>query len=236
MSHVDFAVGFVLIISAIFLIIYFVSNTISNNINDFSVNELRKSSVSLERYLFEISDDKSLISTFRELQAVLTEVNNTDHTEEIRISIKPQVSRFRVYDNFMNETFSSSQQLSGETILSFSLSFAANEEKRVNIFYFGDSVIDIDYLTTENNITLRIISDKEVSVVSQEKCSNLESKNYEDTKIIFGFKDQFRLDLDDCTYGPEPPITANILLKNIPVILESPDSLLHAKIARLRVW
>lgn len=100
MSHIDFAIGFVLIISTILLVIYFTSNSISNNINDVRTDELRESSLSLEGHLFEINDDKSLISTIRELQAVLTETNNTVHTEDIRISIKPQVNKVKVYDNF----------------------------------------------------------------------------------------------------------------------------------------
>jgi len=236
MSHIDFSIGFVLIISTIFLIIYFILNSISNNINNFSINELKESSLSLEKYLFEINDDKSLISTFRELQAILTETNNTDHTEEIRISIQPQVDKVKVYDTLMNEIPSTSSQLSGETILSFDLSFTANEEKRVNIFYFGDSITNIDYLSTENNITIRILSDKNVNVVSKEKCSNLKSKTYEDVKEIFGFQDQFKLDLENCDYGPEPPIAADIILKNVPVLFESFNDLLTAKFAKLSVW
>ncbi|NIM47257.1 MAG: hypothetical protein GTN40_03820 [Candidatus Aenigmarchaeota archaeon] len=236
MSHIDFAIGFVLIISTIFLIIYFTSNSISNNVNDLSVNEIKESSLSLEKYLFEISDDKSLISTFRELQTILTEVNDTDHSEEIRISIKPDVSKVKVYDNLMNEIPSTSSQLVGETVLSFLQDFTANEEKSIGIYYFGDAVVDIDYLSTENNISLRILSNKELNVVSQEKCSNFKSKSYEYIKEDFGFQNQFRLDLDGCSYGPEPSLTANIILKNIPVLSENSDGLLRAKIARLRIW
>ncbi len=236
MSHIDFVIGFVLIVSTMFLIIYFISNSISNNVNDLTVNELKESSISLEKYLFEINDDKSLISTVRELQTILTETNNTDHTEEIRISIKPQVNKVKVYDTSMDEIYSSSIQLVTETILYFDLSFTANEEKKVNIFYFGEPITDIDYLSTENNITIRILSDKEIKAVSQEKCSNFKSNSYEINKKNFGFQNQFRLDLDDCSYGSEPPIAANIILKNIPILFEGSDGLLRTKFARLRVW
>ena len=236
MSHIDFAIGFVLIISAMFLIIHFISNSISNNVVDITVNEIKESSLSLEKYLFEINDDKSLISTIRELQAILIEVNNTDHIEEIRISIKPQVSKVKVYDNLTNEIPSTSYQSPGETILSFWQDFKANEKKRVNIFYFGDKITDIDYLSTENNISLRILSDKELNVVSQDKCSNFKTRSYEDVREDFGFQNQFRLNLDDCSYGPEPSITANIILKNIPILFEDSDGVLKAKIARLRTW
>ena len=235
MSHIDFLIGFILTVSTVFLLVYFISNSISNNVNNFNTDEIKESSLSLEKYLFEINDDKSLISTARELQAVLTEANNTAHTEEIRISIKSQINKVKVYNSSLNEIPSSSSQLSGETIISFSLSFGAREKKIVNIFYFGDSINGVNYLTN-NNISLRILSDKELNVVSQEKCSRLQSNSYDVTRKIFGFKNQFRIDLDDCSYGPQPSISANIILKSIPVIYESSDGLLQAKIARLRIW
>jgi len=235
MSHIDFAIGFVLIISSLFLTFYFISNSIANNINDLIANELKESSLSLERHLFEINDDKSLVTNARELQMILNETNNTDHTEEIRISIKPQVNNVKIYDNFFNITSSTKQQLSGETIVSFTISFSSYETKRLKIVYFGDAIKDIDYLSVNNNITARILSDKEINVVSKEKCSKFNSNSYENTKNIFGFQHQFKLNLDDCSYGPEPPITANVILRNVPVIFETIDGL-QAKIARLRIW
>ena len=63
MSHIDFVIGFVVIISAMILLIYLISNTISNNVNEFRINEVRESSLSLDNYLFKINDEKSLIST-----------------------------------------------------------------------------------------------------------------------------------------------------------------------------
>lgn len=233
MSHIDFAIGFVLIVSTILVLLYLVTNSISNGINGFISDEVKESSLSLERYLFNINDEKSLISTFKELQAILSEANSTGHEEEIRISIKPQVNKVKVYDSSMGEVSSSSSQLSGETIMSFRLIFAANEVKRVNIFYFGDSVDRIDYLTPENNITLRILSDKEFDVVSQEKCSNFYP--YETAKKIFDFKNDFRIDLENCNYGPQPSV-GNIVIRNIPVIFASTDGLLSSKFARLSVW
>jgi uncharacterized protein YbcI len=236
MSQIDFIVGFVLIISTIFLIVYFISNYISNDVSTFNVNELQKSSSSLKRHLFDINDDKSLVSSTRELQAVLIETNGTAHTEEIRISIQPQVNKVHVYDTFMTEISSTSSQLPGETILSFQQDFDAYEEKRINIFYFGDAVNNINYLSTENNISLIILSDKELNVVSQEKCSNFQGKSYEETKKIFGFQHQFRIDLNGCDYGSQPPLTANVIVNRIPVLFESSNELLSAEFANLRVW
>jgi len=235
MSHIDFAIGFFLTISTMFMIIYFISNSISNSVADIHVNELRESSLSLEKNLFEINDDKSLISTYRELQMILKEVNNTDHNAEIILSIKPQVNKVKIYDSFLNEIASTSQQLSGETLLYFSMFFNANENKTLNIIYSGSGVNDIDYLSTDNNITVRILSDKEVNIVSQEKCSKLQSVPYQKIREMLGFNHDFRVDLEECSYGPVQPSSANVLLRNVPIIFES-DGLLKPKIARLVVW
>ena len=70
MTHIDFVVGFILIIGVVFFINYFVTNAFSNEFNAFNVNELKESVSSLERQLFDIKDDKSLISTIREIQTV----------------------------------------------------------------------------------------------------------------------------------------------------------------------
>ncbi|OGI11725.1 hypothetical protein A3K64_00330 [Candidatus Micrarchaeota archaeon RBG_16_36_9] len=234
MSHIDFAIGFVLIISTILILFYFVTNSISNNINDFSSDEIRESSFSLGDHLFSINDDKSLISTFRELQAVLSEINSTDHTEEIRISIKPQVSKVKVYNNTMDEIISSSNDLPGETIVSFTLGFAANENKVINVIYYGD-FNSVNYLTPENNISLRMLSAKDLSVVSQQKCYYLKSHSYNVVKTMFGFKNDFRLDLENCNYGPQPGV-GNVIIRNIPVIFESENGLMSSKLARLSVW
>jgi hypothetical protein len=234
MSQIDFIIGFILIISALFLIINFISNSISNNVSEYSIIEIEESSLSLEKYLFKINDDKSLISTVKQLQAFLIETNGTDHTEEIRILINPQISKVRVYNITMSEIPSIYSQSSGE--LYFDQYFNAYQEIRVNIFYFGDPIKNIDYISTDNNISLRILSDKKINIVSQEKCSNLRNRDYEDTKNIFGFQNQFRLYLDSCNYGLEPPLTSNVILKNIPIFFESSNGLLNAEIARLRIW
>ncbi len=236
MSHIDFLVGFVLTLSAMFIIVYFISNSISNNVNDLTTNEIRKSSLSLERQLFDINDDNSLITNVREIQAVLTETNHTAHTEEIRISIKPQVNSVRVYNNSLSVVPSFSTPSPDETILSFSLSFSPDEKKWVRIFYFGDSVTDMKYLATDNNITMRILSDKNTSIVSQEKISSFVINGYDKTKSILGFQNQFRIDVEDFHYGPQPSVAANVVSRSVPVISESSDGSLHAELVRLIVW
>jgi hypothetical protein len=236
MTNIDFVVGFILIIGVVSFIIYFVTNAFSNEFNAFNVNELKESASSLERQLFDIKDDKSLISTIREIQTVLTEINGTDHTEKIEISIEPSVNKVHVYDVFMNEIPSTVSQISGKIVVSFWMSLTANEKKRVNIFYFGDSVKNINYLSSGNKITVRILSDKELNIVSQEKCSKLKNRAYDETKKIFGFQHQFQINLDGCSYGIESPLTANIIVKSVSVLFEMPNELIYNKLVQLKVW
>ncbi len=234
MSHVDFIISFVLILSTIFLVIYFVSNSISNNVDDMVLDELKVASASMKTYLFEISDDKSLASNVKEIDVILTETNGTQHTEQISMSIKPNVDRVRVYDSLMNEIPSSSNDMPEETVLSFSMTFDPNEKKTAKVFYFGNSVNDVDM--SGNNLTFRAISDKDVSIVSQEKCSDLKNVDYESIRNTFDFKHQFRLELKDCGFGLETPSKANIIIRSIPVIFENSDGSLSGEFARLIVW
>ena len=236
MTHIDFIVGFILLLTILLFITNFITNTVSNELNVFNVNEIKESSSSLERELFEIEDSKSLVSTIRELQTILIEIGNEQHDEEIGISIKPAANKPHVYDTSMGEIPSTISQLTDETIISFSMNFNPLERKRVNIFYFGGSVNDIDYLSLENNISIRILSDKELKIVSKEKCSNFKTNTYDETRKIFGFKHHFNVNLDGCSYGFEPPLEANIILSSIPLLFEMPNELITTKIAKLRVW
>jgi len=163
MSHIDFVIAFVLMISIIFFVVLFISNSFSTELSAFTINELKESSYYFEKQLFEILDNKSLISDAGEIQVVFEEIGVYSHTEEIRVSIEPLVSKLHVYDTSMNEIASTSAPSGDNVILSFWLTFSSNEKKRVNIFYFGDSITDINYLTPpENNVTARMLSEKRV--------------------------------------------------------------------------
>jgi hypothetical protein len=234
MTHVDFVIGFVLMLSTIFLIIYFVSSSISNNVNQMRTNEIRESSITLEKYLFGINSDGSLIESVNELQATLTETNGTSHSEEITLSIKTQADKVKVYDNLWSEIASSSSQLPSETLLYFTLDFNPNEKKAVKIIYFGNGAGDIE--ASANNISVRVLSEKKINMVTQERCSDLQGVSYDNFRSTFDFRRQFRLDSEACSYGSNPPLTTSIIVRNVPIIFEDSDGLLKTGLARLSVW
>jgi len=236
MGHIDFVIAFILMISIIFFVVLFISNSFSTELSAFTINELKESSYYFEKQLFEILDNKSLISDAGEIQIVFEEIGGYGHTEEIIISIEPLVSKLHVYDTSMNEIPSTSTPSGDSITLSFWLTFSSNEKKRVNIFYFGDSIKNIDYTSVANNITARMISDKRVNVVSQEKCSQLNNIPYEQTKENFGFEHQFQINLTDCNYGQGTSGRGNIIISSVPVLLEKSDGLISAETAKLMVY
>jgi len=236
MTQIDFVIAFVLIITIIYFAISFVSSNFSNELSVFETNELKESASSLQRYLFEMLDDKSLVTDAKKIKILFKEVGGYDHPEQMNISIEPLVNKVHVYDNFMNEISSESSIIGNKILVSFWLGFSRNEEKRINIFYFGDPTTHIEYLSFNNNITSRILSEEKIIVVSKEKCSKLKSLEYEDVKNMFGFDHQFKINLTDCNYGPEPPEAANVIVKSIPLLIENPNELISSGNAKIMVW
>jgi hypothetical protein len=236
MTHIDFVIGFVLIISTIFMIMYFVSSSISNNMNDVYTSGIRESALTLENYLFRVGGENSLAVSARVIQAVLEDVNDTDHGEYSTILIRPQVINARVYDEFWNDIPSSQISLPGETSLSFALTFASNEKKSMNIVYLGDRVESLSYSDSEGMTEMRALPDKEIMIVTQERCSYLQGISYDDFRDNLDFDHQFRLELGNCSYGSEPPFAANILVRSVPVIFEGQDGSVSDEYARLMVW
>jgi len=237
MTQIDFVIAFVLIISIIYFAISFVSSNFSNELSVFETNELKESASSMQTYLFEILDDKSLVTDAKKIKILFKEIGGYQHMEEqMNISIEPLVNKVHVYDNFMNEISSESSINGNRILVSFRLNFDQNEEKRISIFYFDDPTTDIDYLSFDNNVTSRILSEEKVIVVSKEKCSKLKSLEYEDVRNIFGFDHQFKINLTDCDYGPEPPEAANVIVKSVPLLIEKPNELISSENARIMVW
>jgi len=120
--------------------------------------------------------------------------------------------------------------------VSLDLFFFSNEKKYVNIFYEGPPTTSIAYTSniTETNITSVILSEEDVYVLSQERCSNLKSLSYEEAKNRFGFLDNFNV--SDCSYGIEVPLTGNIIVNSIPVLVEKVDGTIYPKFVKLKVW
>jgi len=237
MTHIDFVIAFALTIGIIFFAIFFVNNNFSRDFNYFRIIDLEKAESSLERQLFDIKDYKSLISDFKKIQILLKEIGNRTHTgEQINISLEPVVSKVHVYDNYMNEISSINITEGNKVFIIFTLSFSPLENKKVNIIYHGDKTDYIDYNSSNNEIEGKIISEKNIPVVSQEKCSSLNSLTYEDARNAFGFEQQFKLNLTGCNYGVEPPTVANIISKEVPVLLERSDEIIIASKAKVMVW
>lgn len=236
MNQIDFAIAFLVMITVLMYSILSVSSKLNNDFNTFTANRLEESASSLSKQLFKIQDNKSLISNFRKIQASFNDIGDYPHTEIINVTIMPVVNKIHVYDNFLNE-IPSTNIIDGIRVnISFSLSFSPNEKKYVNIFYDDISTSNIAYTSnvTETNITSIILSEEDVYVLSQQRCSNLKALSYEDAKNRFGFLDNFNI--SECNYGEIMPLTANIILRSMPLIIENSTGTLYSNFIKLRVW
>lgn len=236
MTQIDFAIAFALILTILLYSVFFITNNISSDFNTFTSKRLEKAALSLSKQLFEIQDNKSLVTNFKEIQAVFEEVGGYSHNEQIKITISPVVSKIHVYDKIFNEIQSTNSSTSDNVTVTFDLSFSSNEKKYVNIFYFGEPSTNIVFLNdvAESNITGVILSEKNMAVLSQEKCSDLKSLSYDVSKNIFGFNDNFRI-TNGCVYGPEPP-AANLIVKSKTLLVEKSDETVYPEYLKLMVW
>jgi len=237
MAQIDFAVAFIVIFAMIVYSVFIVSSTIIKDFNYFTAKEIEKSEDSLSKQLFETLDNKSLISNFKKVQILFEETGGYSHTENLKISIKPIMSKIHVYNQSMNEIPSSTFTTGDYVNVTFDLGFSANQKRYVNIFYFGGKTDDIAYNNniTETNVTARILSEEDVVVLSQDKCNFLKSLSYEEAKSNFGFIHNFRIN-DYCVYGEEPPFAANIIVKSIPLLVERVDETVYPENITLKVW
>jgi len=234
MTEIDFAVAFLLIISVLTYSIVSVSNKLSNDFNLFTEKKLEESVSSLSKQLLKIQDEKSLISNFKKIKVSFQEIGSYSHTENLNITITPIVNKIHVYDNYLNEIPSTVLNNVDNVIVSFNLDFSPNEKKYVNIFYDDVPTSSIDYTSDENNITSIILSEEDVYVLSQQRCSNLKALSYEETRNKFGLLDNFNI--SGCDYGYAAPDTANIIVKSVPILIEKSDGTLYMDFVRLKVW
>jgi hypothetical protein len=232
MTYIDFVVGFLLLMSSIFLVIYFVSNSISNNANDVSTNSLDESSAFLENYLFSERND-AFVQQASEVQIVLSEIGGISHTEEI-VFLTETAEGAKIYDGFWNETPSSYTQLSGGTEVRLTASFSPNEKKTLYMVYFGNETQSISYTSFGNNVSLLALSGKEISVVPSSACSVLPP--YEEMKQRMDFKHDFRVEISNCTYGREKPGKTNIIVSNIPLLVQNSQGLIEPSYAKMMIW
>jgi hypothetical protein len=69
-------------------------------------------------------------NTGKEIQILFRENLGRDHTETLQVSIEPAVGKIHVYDKFLNEIPSFLQIQGDKVIVTFTLQFKANEEKK----------------------------------------------------------------------------------------------------------
>ena len=237
MSQIDFAVAILLMISVLTYSVISVSSKLTNDFNTFTAKKLEDSASSLSKQLFKIQDNKSLVSNFKKIQVSFQEIGGYQHTilEQMNITITPVVNKIHVYDNFLNEISSTNLSNGNNITVSFNLSFSANEKKYVNIFYDDVPTTSIAYTSniTETNVTSVILSEEDVYVLSQQRCSNLKALSYEEAKNKFGFSDNFRI--SECEYGGELS-RSNIIVKSIPLLIENSTGTLYSNFVKLKVW
>lgn len=236
MTQIDFGVAFFLLITIIIYSISVVSANISNDFNYFNSEKVEKVASSITSNLFDVKDSNSLVSEFKQIQIGFDEVGGIPHTTTLDIQIMPEVSKVHVYDKMYNEIASTVTSLSGQTNVSFNLDFLAFETKYVYIVYEGTNTSSIDYTSdvSANNVTGVIVSEKEIYVLSQAKCSQLQSMSFNESKNLFGFTESFRIS-NECVYGPQPP-SANVIVKKIPIIMEQSDGTIQSTKIQLMVW
>jgi hypothetical protein len=237
MSQIDFAIAILLMISVLTYSVISVSNKLTNDFNIFTAKRLEESASSLSKQFFTIHDGNSLISNFKKIQVSFKEIGSYSHSEALDITITPVVGKIHVYDSFLNEIPSSISDNANNVTVSFDLIFSPDERKHVNIFYDDVPSTKITYTSDilETNVTSVILSEEDVYVLSQERCSELSFLSYEEAKNKFNFFDNFRI-TSGCVYGSEIPVMANVIVKSFPLLIEDGDETLYIDFARLKVW
>jgi len=87
------------------------------------------------------------------------------------------------------------------------------------------------------NTNQTMLSDKKILIVTQERCNSLQNLQYDDARNIYGFNNQFNLIMAaNCSYGVEPPLSANIIVNSFPILLENSDGSITFSEAKLLVW
>lgn len=236
MTQIDFGVAFFLLITIIIYSISVVSANITNDFNYFNSEKIEKSASTIESNLFDVKDSNTLVSEFKQIQISFDEVGEIPHTTTLDIQIMPEVSKVHVYDKMYNEIASTVTSMSGQTNVSFNLDFLTFETKYVYIVYEGTNTSSIDYTSdvSANNVTAVIVSEKGIYVLSQSKCSQLQSMSFNESKNLFGFTESFRIS-NECVYGPQSP-SANVIVKKIPILMERFDGTIQSTKIQLMVW
>jgi hypothetical protein len=234
MTSADFIVAFGIIVVVIFFAVFYVSNNFSNELNYLTTLELKESGSNLNQLI-----EENLYDNFNKIKSDFKEIGNYAHREKVGVSLEPatEVSKVHVYDELMNEIPTEPYVAGNKLFVFFWLDFESGEERFIDIFYYGGSTTNIKYLgdPVEINVTGKMLSEYDVKVISQTNCGILQSSDYEQVKESLGFRHQFKLNLTDCEYGPNPPETT-IVVKQFPLLLEKSNEIISSEIAKVMVW
>ncbi len=220
MSQLDFIVSIALVVTMISMVIFFSASDFSSKasyINSYIIDE---DSDSLNSYLF--SNAGVLTDEIKDIQIKLIETGNYSHEEKITLSLKGDYENIYLYDSSMNQINFNSENKD----IVFSISFDPQESKYFDIFFKGE-INNIKH--SARNISAIILSEKNISVIRPEKCSDLD---YNSTVDIFGY---FRIEFGDCVVGLDPPETGDIIVSEYPLLLfdeKGPRS----DIVKISVW
>lgn len=239
MTQIDFAVGLLLTLIVVTYSTLSISSVVSNDFNFFTSKRLDQSASSLYKQLFEIQDNKSLISNFKKIQVEFIDIGGYPHTERLNITISPIVNKIHVYNKSMSEIPSNKFTTTENITVSFLVPMHANGKTYMDIFYYGSPTSKIVYTSNilETNVTARILSEEDVAVLSKERCSNLKALSYQEARSSFGFIDNFKIDSNDCKYGEEPSTTSSVVIKFIYMLIENKtDESLYSGNIKLSVW
>ena len=230
MTQIDFIISIGIIVGAISLIFLYLSTNVSNQIDFSSTNRLTSAASSLG---YQIED--KLTEKFNQIQSIFSENGGYSHTETIRLTIRPSgLQKIHVYDEFWDEIPSTKTEKPNEVDVEFDLSFSANEKKYVSIVYFGPPTTDIEF-NPAKDISAVILSEKTISVVSQNKCSEFRSKSYDESKSILSSDSNFRINITDCEFGLNPPNTTVVVLSK-PFFIEKSNQLVSPDFSKIIVW
>jgi hypothetical protein len=228
MSQVDFAVAFLMIISVITYSVVSTSNKLTGDFAVFTESRLSESASSLSKQLLGTNDAKSLMTSFKKIHASFQDIGAYQHTEILKLTLTPAQSDVHVYDRSWNEIPSAT---SGENV-SFDLEFSAAEKKYVMIIYDGGSTSKISFEGT--NVTGTILSEEDVYVMSQQRCDSIRGMAYDEAKESLGLSENFNV--SECNIGLAPPLSANVIVKSVPVMIEKDDGSIYPNFVRIKVW
>lgn len=226
MTHIDFVVGFLLLMASIFFMIYFVSSSVSNNMNYVSEISLSESSKFIENYLLsEAFSRKASI-----IEIVLTDTKGSPHTEDLALSI--DAVEAKLYSTAWEEGNATYSYTSEGTDIIFTSNLNQWEKKYMRVAHLSGEAQTIYYLSPNNNVSFFAVSGKEMTVFSVNDCS---LASYSDLKGVMNTSYDFRLEVGNCTLGNYVPSKTDIKSINTMILAYNMDKIEMLN-ARLMVW